>query len=123
MFTRAQRIIRQRKEIIFKGVKCLFKINFDTCLLSYQKSVLQRVKTAIMSFKECDKIQNVSIIKRTVPETEQRFQVLLLMIDHKVVRCAVHASHQLIALVDNGFSLAPSHNRSQKAHNFDILSS
>ncbi|MCY1554984.1 hypothetical protein D9M68_916020 [compost metagenome] len=40
---------------------------------------------------------------------------------HKLVGLVIHPVHQLLAFMDNGFTLAPGQNGGKKGGNFDIL--
>jgi len=74
-----------------------------------------------MVFEKRNEIQQVGIIEGSVLKIEQPFQVVIRMLDHKVIRIIVHTVEQVRALVDDRFSLPPSQNCRKKCGNFDIL--
>ena len=74
-----------------------------------------------MVFEKRNEIQQVGIIEGSVLKIEQPFQVVIRMLDHKVIRIIVHAVEQVRALVDDRFSLPPSQNCRKKCGNFDVL--
>ena len=74
-----------------------------------------------MVFEKRNKIQQVGIVEGSMLKIEQPFQVVIRMLDDKVIRIIVHAVEQVRALVNDSFSLAPSQNCRKKCGNFDVL--
>ncbi len=53
----------------------------------------QRWVLMVMPVKKIHEIKKVSIIERAVPESQKFFQIVFLVVEHKVVWCVVHTPH------------------------------
>jgi len=74
-----------------------------------------------MGLEEGYKVQQVSIIEGPVLKPEQAFKILILVVLHEIIGCMIHTRKKLIALVNDGFALAPSQNCRNECGNFDVL--
>ena len=68
-----------------------------------------------------DEIQRISSIEGAVLKDLERFQVLLLVIEYKIVWRMVHHGKELLTLVDDGHALPPGKYSSPKACDLYIL--
>ena len=74
-----------------------------------------------MVLEKADKIQEIRIIESPMLESEHIFQVMILMVDHKIIGTAIHPLDKLITFIDNGFTLSPRQDARKKSHDLNIL--
>src|SRR5690606_31513695 len=87
----------------------------------YAKCCFQAVLLFIKPREKMDKIKSVNIIEGPVFKPEERFYIILMVIDHKIIRGVVHHGQKLQVLVDYGFPLAPCQGCCNKSSDFNIL--
>jgi hypothetical protein len=90
-------------------------------LIGYHKSFFQRVMLFKKIVKEMKKIKRVRGVEGTVLEGKKAFEIIFLMIQHKIIGCMIHQGIQLQALVDNGFALSPGQDSCPEAHDLNVL--
>lgn len=71
--------------------------------------------------EETDEVQQVGIVEGTVFEAEELPEVLITVVQDKLVGIVIHAPEEIGAFVDDGFALPPSQNCRKECGNFDIL--
>lgn len=75
----------------------------------------------VVMLEEVHKIKQVRIVESAMLEAQQTFQVCVFMLKHKLIWRVVHPAEQLITLINDGLTLAPSQNCRKKCGNFDVL--
>ncbi len=71
--------------------------------------------------EKTDEVKEIGIIEGPMLETQHVFQIMLLMVDHKIIGTAIHPLDKLITFIDNGFTLSPSQDARKKSHDLNIL--
>src|SRR5437868_15384883 len=87
----------------------------------FRECRFQRVKIAIMKFKELNKIQKIGSIEGAMFELKQLLKFACTCIQAEFMRCIVHQLQQLPALLDYRSSVSPGKYRSKKASDLNIL--
>jgi hypothetical protein len=71
--------------------------------------------------EESNKIQQIGGIEGAMLEPEQLLQIIVRMMQDKLIRRAIHQLHQLFRLTDDGGSVAPGEDGRKKTGDLDIL--
>lgn len=119
MFTGTLRMV-YRKEVVVKMYQCLF-CRFVLIGFAGYKGILQRCVLAVVPLQKMNEVQHIGSIKGTVYKAEERFQVGVLMVQDKVIRCVAHQLHQPIATVNDTGTVAPSQHSCKQSAYFYIL--
>src|ERR1700749_3396746 len=76
---------------------------------------------AVMMSKERNKIKEIGSIEGPMPELQHSLEIRLPVLPHKIIRCIIHRSHQLLRLPDDRGTITPGKDRRKKARDLDIL--
>ena len=71
---------------------------------SFGESFLQGIMVFIKVVEEADEIQRVGSIESPMFEIQQFLQIVILMINYKIVWSVIHQLKQKVAITNDGFS-------------------
>src|SRR5687767_3890505 len=74
-----------------------------------------------MVLKKANKIKEVGIVERAVPESNEPPPVFFPVINDEIVRTVIHQLHQLRTLINNRCSVAPRKNSSEQPGYLNVL--
>lgn len=80
----------------------------------------QTLVGTIVMVQKFNEVEQVSIVESSVLKTQQLFQILGLVLHHKLVGCTIHSLHQLVRFVDNSGPDSPCKYCCKQTCNFSV---